>query len=69
MKKNAVKELREKTVEALKQDLVEKQKQIFTLRTQSVTQKLENPHQITATRHDIARIRTILREKQLSAKK
>jgi large subunit ribosomal protein L29 len=68
MKKNAVKDLREKTVEALKQELAEKQKQIFTLRTQAVTQKLENPHQVTNTRHDIARIKTILREKQLAKK-
>jgi large subunit ribosomal protein L29 len=68
MKKNAVKDLREKTVEALKQELADKQKQIFTLRTQAVTQKLENPHQVTNTRHDIARIKTILREKQLAKK-
>jgi large subunit ribosomal protein L29 len=68
MKKSPAKELREKTVDALKQDLADKQRQIFTLRTQAVTQKLENPHQITATRHEIARIKTILREKQLAKK-
>jgi large subunit ribosomal protein L29 len=69
MKKNAIKELREKSVEALKQELADKQKQVFSLRTQGVTQKIENPHQSTTTRHDIARIKTILREKQLAAKK
>lgn len=69
MKKNAVKELREKDVEALKQTLVEKQKQVFALRTQAVTQKVENPHAATNTRHEIARIKTLLREKQLAKAK
>lgn len=69
MKKNALKDLREKSVEALKQELADKQKQIFSLRTQGVTQKIENPHQSMATRHDVARIKTLLREKQLQAKK
>lgn len=69
MKKNALKELREKTVDALKQELSDKQRQVFALRTQGVTQKIENPHQSMSTRHDIARIRTLLREKQIQAKK
>lgn len=69
MKKNAIKELREKSVEALKEAMVEKQKQVFALRTQAVTQKVENPHGAKNARHAIARIKTILREKQLAAKK
>ena len=69
MKKNAVKELREKDVEALKQTLVEKQKQVFALRSQAVTQKVENPHGAKNTRHEIARIKTLLREKQLAKAK
>jgi large subunit ribosomal protein L29 len=69
MKKNAIKELREKDVEALKQTLVERQKHVFALRTQAVTQKVENPHAGKNTRHEIARIKTILREKQLAKAK
>ncbi len=68
MKHKQVKELRDKSVEALKQDMDAMLKQIFTLRTQSVTQKLENPKQITSVRHDIARIKTILRQRQLAKK-
>jgi large subunit ribosomal protein L29 len=69
MKKKALrKELREKEVEALKKELEDKRKQVFTLRTQAVSQKLENPHLITTTRHEIARIKTVLREKQLAKK-
>lgn len=66
MKKNAIKELREKSVEALKQDLVEAQRQVFAIRSQAVTQKVENPHQGKTTRHQVARIKTLLREKQLA---
>jgi ribosomal protein L29 len=55
MKKNAIKELREKSVEAMKQELSDKQRQVFALRTQGVTQKIENPHQSMSTRHDITR--------------
>lgn len=63
------KPLREKDVEALKQDLLENQKQVFALRSQAVTQKVENPHAGRNARHQIARIKTILREKQLAEAK
>jgi large subunit ribosomal protein L29 len=64
MKKRAVKELKDKSVEALEQDLAELQKNLFALRSQAVTQKLENPHSVTRTRHDIARIKTLLSQKK-----
>jgi len=35
----------------------------FDLRAQAVTEKLENPHQLGATRRDIARLLTVLRER------
>lgn len=63
MKKNAIKELRDKDTEALNQSLEEKKKNLFTLRSQAVTQKLEDPRQITKTRHEIARIYTLLGER------
>ena len=36
---------------------------VFDLRAQAVTEKLENPYQITNTRREIARVLTILRER------
>ena len=60
------KPLREKDVEALKQDLLEAQKNVFALRTQAVTQKLENPRQATVAKRQIARIKTLLRERQIA---
>ena len=44
------------------QELVEEEqrlrRKLFDLRSQSVTQKLENPHAISTMRHDIARLIT-----------
>jgi large subunit ribosomal protein L29 len=60
-----IKEIREKEVEPLKHELAEKQKHLFHLRSQAVTEKLEDPTQLTKTRKDIARIKTVLRQRQI----
>ena len=64
-----IKELREKDESALAHELAEKQKHLFDLRSQSVTEKLEDPSQLGKARKDIARIKTLIRQKQLAAKK
>jgi large subunit ribosomal protein L29 len=63
------KEIREKDDSALKHELVEKQKHLFDLRSQAVTEKLEDPTQLGKTRREIARIKTIIRHRELDAKK
>ena len=63
------KEIREKDDEALQHELVEKQKHMFDLRTQAVTEKLEDPTQIGKTRRDIARVKTIIAQRAAEAKK
>jgi len=63
------KEIREKTDEALRHELADRQKHLFDLRSQAVTEKLEDPSQIGKTRRDIARIKTIIHQRQLEAKK
>jgi large subunit ribosomal protein L29 len=60
-----IKEIREKETDALQAELKDKQKHMFDLRTQAVTEKLEDPSQLLKTRRDIARIRTVLRQRQL----
>jgi large subunit ribosomal protein L29 len=65
--KAKLKELRDRKIEDLKRDVVEKQKHLFDLRSQAVTEKLEDPTQIGKTRREIARINTILRERQAEA--
>lgn len=58
------KELKEKDEKGLNEELNGKRRHLFDLRTQAVTQKLENPSQIGATRRDIARILTIQKQRQ-----
>ena len=65
-----IKEIREKETEHLKHELEEKRKHLFDLRSQAVTEKLEDPSQLGKTKTDIARMNTILRQRELeSAKK
>jgi large subunit ribosomal protein L29 len=42
---------------------------LFKLRVQSATERLETPSEMKKARRDIARIKTILRERQLKAQK
>jgi large subunit ribosomal protein L29 len=64
-----IKEMKEKESEALEHELKDKQKHMFDLRTQAVTEKLEDPTQLGKTRKDIARIKTVLRQRELEAAK
>jgi len=64
-----IKEIREKETSHLKHELAEKQKQLFALRGQAVTEKLEDPSQLSKTRHEIAQMLTVIRERELAEKK
>ena len=57
------KELREKSVAELEQELIALRKAQFSLRMQQATQQLTNTAAMRATQRDIARIKTLLREK------
>ena len=57
-----IKQLREMGRDELEETLGDLQKRIFELRSQAVTEKLENSKAITNTRRDVARIKTLLRE-------
>lgn len=59
-----LKEIREKTVEELKDAVVDYKKQLFDLRLQKSVHKLENTTQIRKIRHEIAQVKTVLKEKQ-----
>jgi large subunit ribosomal protein L29 len=65
--KAKLKELRDKNVEDLRREISEKQRHLFDLRSQAVTEKLEDPTQIGKTRKEIARIKTIIRERETAA--
>ena len=59
------KELRDRETTHLHSELAEKQKHMFDLRSQAVTEKLEDPSQLKKTRKEIARIKTVLRQREL----
>ena len=58
-------EIRNMSVSELEQKLVELKKDLFMLRMQHATNHLDNPIKISNVRRDIARVKTVLREKQL----
>ena len=57
------KQYREMGIDELEGELEELQKHLFDLRAQAVTEKLENSKAIINTRRDIARVKTIIRER------
>ena len=58
------KELKNLSVEELAKKLDELKKDLFMLRMQLATNQLDNPVKIAAVKRDIARIKTIIREKE-----
>lgn len=60
-------ELRDKTPDQLREELVNLKKQQFNLRFQAATGQLENPAQMRRARRDAARVKTILNEKARTA--
>jgi large subunit ribosomal protein L29 len=62
-------ELRAMTDEQLGLTLKDTIKNLFHLRIQSATERLETPSEIKKARRDVARIKTIQRERQIAAQK
>ena len=59
-------ELRTKSVEELKEALMDLHKERFNLRFQQASGQLENTARVRDVRRGIARIKTILQQKQVS---
>ena len=64
MKAKEIKEIRGLSVEDLDKKLNDLKKDLFMLRMQHATNQLDIPMQIAAVKKDIARIKTIIREKE-----
>ena len=62
-------ELRDKTPDQLRDELVRLKKESFNLRFQQATGQLESTARMKAVRRDAARVKTILNEKAASAAK
>ena len=59
------KEIKNLSAEELSKKLDELKKDLFMLRMQHATNHLDNPNKISAVRRDIARVKTVIREKEL----
>ena len=61
-------EIRKMSAEQLSEKLAGLKKDLFLLRMQHATNQLDNPLKIRETKHDIARIKTVLAELSASDK-
>jgi len=59
--------IREMSSQELEQKLMELKSELFNLRFQMATGQLENPMRVREVKKDIARIKTIIRERELKA--
>lgn len=59
-----IQEIRDLTDEELRLELDRLRRHLFDLRSQSVTEKLADPSMITKARRDVARILTVMRQRQ-----
>ena len=61
-----LKKMRELTEVELNTELDKMKKELFNLRFQHVTGQLENPVKMRELKRDIARVKTIIKEKELA---
>ena len=61
-----VKEIRELSTEEINAKLFEAKQELFNLRFQQATGNLEKPSRIRDLRHQVARMKTVLRERELN---
>ncbi len=62
-------EIRDIRSDELVGSMNDKQKQLFNMRSQALTEKVENFKAVGNLKRDIARIKTIIRENELKASK
>lgn len=60
-------EIRDLSVEELKKRLADEKESLSNLKFQLATSQLESPIRLRTVRRDIARLRTILKQKELAA--
>jgi large subunit ribosomal protein L29 len=60
-------ELRELPDDELRQELADHKEELFNLRFQVVTGQLDNPRRIKQVKREIARVLTVMREREIAA--
>ena len=61
-------DIRDLSDEEIREQIAQKQEELFRLRFRGATQQLENPALIKGLRRDVARMRTILRERETAGR-
>ena len=59
-------DIRDLNEEEIRDQILQAKEELFRLRFRGATQELENPALLKSLRRDIARMKTILRERELS---
>ena len=59
-------DIRKLTTEELNKRVEETKKELFNLKFASATGNLEKPHRIKELRHEVAKIKTVIRERELN---
>lgn len=62
-------EIRDKSFDELNKELASLREELFKLRFAHATNQLENPLKLNSVKRDIARVMTILRERELQGSK
>ena len=62
-------EIRKLTTEELIKKEEENRKELFNLKFSAATGNLEKPHRIKELRHEVARIKTVIKERELNSSK
>ncbi len=65
MKQMKANDIRKKTNEELAVELNQLKSELFKLRFQYATNQLENPMKMKSVKKDIARVKTIIREREI----
>lgn len=60
------KEIRDMSDDQIRQELEALERKVFDLRTQAETEELQVPSELRHARRDIARMRTVLRQRELA---
>ena len=61
-------DIRDLTTDEIRARVTEAQEELFRLRFRSATQQIDNPSLIKSLRRDVARMRMILREREMAGK-
>ena len=62
-----IKEIRELSLEELKTKLTDLKSELFNLRFQHATNQLDNPMKMVETKKSIAKVMTVIKEKEMNA--